>query len=1383
MHDPFNEPSTPPSQPGIVQSSVDFPVVGIGASAGGLQALIGLFENMPKGNEMAFVVILHLSPSHESSASQVLQRATSMPVCQVTKPVLIEPGHVYVIAPNQQLSMVDGHLSVEALQRPRGGHIAIDIFFRTLAEVHSERALAIVLSGTGSDGAVGLTRIKEQGGVTLAQEPSDAQHDGMPLAAIRTGMVDFVLPVVDMPQKLLELWANARTIEMPLPGDGEAPVGHPPGNDRAKDAEEALQNILTMLRDRSGHDFRHYKRATVLRRIERRLQVRAVHTLPDYCRLLESAGREHEALLGDMLIGVTNFFRDREAFEAIEREIVPELFKDKEATDDVRAWVAACSTGEEAYSIAMLLSEHAAGMTQPPPFQVFASDIDERAIVQARLGSYPAAIITDVPPVRLREFFTKNEDRYHIRKSLRDRILFAPHNILRDPPFSRLDIVSCRNLLIYLNREVQVRVLEMFHFALKPGGYLFLGGSESAESVSQYFIPVDKKNRIYRARPIARSLSYRDHGGITENLIRRTELAARPAQRRHFSYAEVHQRVLAELAPASVLIDADSNIVHMSGGAGQFFRMVGGEPSRNVLTLVLPELRLELRSALYQAPHSAADIVCREIALAGDGGDMLITIKVHPYRDEESANTFVLILFQSAEMAREQQTRRIASAPRSDDLVLSRLEDELQLKKEQLQETIEHSEISNEELRASNEELQAINEELRSATEELETSKEELQSVNEELITVNFELKVKVEETGKANDDLNNLIASTDIATVFVDKGLRIKRFTPHAADIFSIIPTDINRGLLDLTHRLDYDNLAEDVNTTFDTLRLVEREVRSNDGRYYIVRLLPYRTVEDRIEGAVMTFFDISERRRAEEQLRAGEARMRMVAESTRDYAIITTDVAGRVTSWNQGSERIFGYSEAEMQGHTLDRLFTPEDRARHALDEELSKAREEGRAEDERWHLRKDGSRFFCSGITTPLGPNAQHGYAKIARDQTHRARHDHVREDALQTEKIERSSAENASAMKDEFLAIMAHELRQPLNMINVNAELLLRVPELRGSALALRSANAIRASVRSQATIIEDLLDMSRVRTGKLSLSVAPLDIGVVVESIVEVARADAGADRIEIAVSGTGQGLTVPADVVRIEQIIMNLLSNSIKFTPAGGRITVDLTRDGEQLRLDVIDTGQGIAPSAQLDIFEMFGQPNSVTTRAKGGLGIGLAVVRELVTLHGGRIEVYSAGIGHGTRFSLWLPLLERTADSAPRPVEATRRGVIGVRILLVDDAPDVVLLMKTLLDLEGAVVSVAISAREVLDILQREQIDLLISDISMPEMDGYELLREVRKMPRYARLPAIAMSGLSREKDIANAREAGFSAHLGKPVQMERVMEIITKLVGRAEM
>jgi two-component system CheB/CheR fusion protein len=592
---------------------------------------------------------------------------------------------------------------------------------------------------------------------------------------------------------------------------------------------------------RSGHDFRQYKRATVLRRIERRMQVNLVQDLPGYREFLKTHTQKTAALLDDMLIGVTNFFRDRESFEALERDVIPVLFRNAQKTEQVRVWVPGCATGEEAYSIAILLADQAEALPAPAQFQVFASDIDESAIAFGRAGLYPESIVTDVPPARLRQFFTKEQHRYRIHKTLRDRVLFALHNVLRDPPFSRIDLISCRNLMIYLDREVQTRLLEMFHFALRPGGMLFLGSSESADAADAHFEVLDKKHRIYRSRAQARGS--RQLAMPPTRMIGQAvsaEAAPRGDQRRGFTFADVHQRVLEFYAPPSVIVDHDGNIVHLSENAGRYLRFAAGEPTRNLVTAADPALRAELRSTLFQAVHSNKSTEVRVKVEEEGKPARFVNIVARPFRDPEANAEFVLVLFDEVEDALGANLEPPGEGGGQKDAVLRNMEEELQRTRERLQATIEQYETSNEELKASNEELQAINEELRSASEELETSKEELQWVNEELTTVNFELKAKVEETAKVNDDLQNFIASTDIATLFVDPGLRIKRYTPRVTDIFNIIPGDVGRSLLDITSRLDYPQLSADARAAFELLKAIEREVRSADGRWYIARVLP---------------------------------------------------------------------------------------------------------------------------------------------------------------------------------------------------------------------------------------------------------------------------------------------------------------------------------------------------------------------------------------------------------------------------------------------------------------------------------------------------------------------------------------------------------------
>jgi len=1380
------EPSTPKNLP-VTRSTLQFPVVGIGASAGGLKALLTLFEHMPNDCGMAFVVIMHLSPKHESAADKILQNVTRMPVRQVTEPVLIEANHIYVIPPALDLSMNDGYLRLLKPERQRGAQVAIDLFFRALADVHHSHAVGIVLSGSGSDGSVGLSRIKEQGGVTLAQTPEDAEYDSMPRSAIETGVVDIVLPAVEMPQKLMELSKNLQVLltrqdpiasagDTEQAGDAQGAVEQAQAHTQSKPNELALREILAALRTRTGHDFRHYKQATVLRRIERRMQVNALRDMPSYAKFLQSQPEETPALLADMLIGVTNFFRDREAFEALERDILPSLFEQKLNTDDktLRVWAAACSTGEEAYSLAMLLSDQAdvSNSKGEIQLQVFATDIDDRALETARAGVYPEAIVTDVPPSRLRQHFVKEQNHYRMQKELRERILFARHNILRDPPFSRLDLISCRNLMIYLDRDIQIEVLRMFHFALNPGGYLFLGSSETADACSQLFTPVDKKNRIYRAKEVSSSLRRAPAGpyqGFTLAPASRPPFHEPSRRNKKFSYADVHQRALEQYAPPSVIVNHDADIVHMSDRAGNFLRYVGGEPSLNLTALVHPQLRLELRTALYQAAHTGKSVEARRVQLERDGRSFFVNMVVRPFRDNEAGSDYMLVIFDEVEACMDNRTLEDDDTK---DSVLTQLEAELHQTKEQLQITMEHSETSTEELRASNEELQAINEELRSATEELETSKEELQSINEELTTVNFELKAKVDETSKINDDLQNLISSTDIATVFVDRTMRIKWFTPRAKDIFNVIGNDAGRSLLDITHRLDYPRLHQDAAEAFEALRLVEREVRdqAND-HWYLARFLPYRTLDDRIQGAVLTFIDITDRRRAEERLRAGEAHLRLLAQSTKGYAIITLGCDGMITTWNYGAQLIFGYTEQEAIGQSVDMLYTSEDQKAGVPDAERQRALEQGQAADERWHVRKDGTRCFFSGLVNPLvdGNGQVTGFAKIARDMT---------EDRLRSsdQQNELASIQAANEQKDQFFAVLSHELKHPLNLIQLNTDLIGRSQAAKNAPNLRKATLTIQNAVRSQSRIIDDLMDVSRIRTGKLKLNFVTLHYQELLKGIEAVFGPLAQGEGVSFETFKPDQAVFVHADPTRLEQIIWNLLNNAWKFTKGGERICMQLERDGDQARLDVIDTGEGISADFLPKVFDMFGQAEMQhAQRSKHGLGIGLALVKQLVEAHGGRIEAFSEGLGRGARFSVWLPMhLQTELELSDNAHTNDAGGLAGISILLVDDSPDILDTLCELLESEGATVTTADGGAQGIEQAETTRFDVIVSDIGMPVIDGHKMMGEIRRGTTNAETPSIALTGYGTLRDVEKAKAAGFTLHLRKPIDLQALIDAV---------
>jgi two-component system CheB/CheR fusion protein len=1343
------------------------PIVGIGASAGGLSALLEFFEALPAHTSMAFVVVVHLSPDHESNLPALLQKVTDMPVLQVTSPTPIEADRVYLIAPSLELTMVDGYLRVARKQPEEGRRAAIDLFFRTLADAHRSRAIGIVLSGAGSDGSVGLSRVKEMGGITFAQDPSEAEYDSMPRSAIATEMVDFVLPAAEMPQRLMDLWRTTKHIHLP-----EVENEEPDEQEVNESAERALREIMIILRTRTAHDFRHYKRATVLRRIERRLQVNGITDLQAYRDFLHLHPEETQALLQDMLISVTNFFRDKEAFDMLERDVLPQVFEGRDEQDRVRVWSVDCATGEEAYSLAMLLQERSLKSADGISFQVFATDIDERAISFARAGLYPDSILADVTPARVRQFFMKDAAHYRIKKELREHMLFAHHNVLSDPPFSRLDVICCRNLLIYLDREAQIEILKMFHFALRPGGVLFLGSSESADSVSSMFSVIDKRNRIYRANMAVRGDTPVPVAMSGTMSARPVVATVQPPGRRRLSFGDLHQRLVEQYAPPSVLVSRESEIVHLSDRAGRFLQYSGGEPSHNIVAVVRAELRLELRTAIYQALHANRSVEARRVRIEREGRSYFVNMTARPVHDPEANADFVLVLFDEVEDSMGGTDASSADAQK--DPIISQLERELQRTKEQLQSTIEQSETSTEELKASNEELQAINEELRSATEELETSKEELQSINEELTTVNAELKSKVEETGKINDDLHNLIAANDIGTIFVDRNICIKRYTPRATDVFSIIPSDIGRSLLDITHRLEYDKLADDAAEAFDSLRLIERELRSNDGRWYLARFVPYRTTEDRIDGAVLSFIDITGRRQAEDRLREGERRMRIVAGSTKDYAIVTFDDDGIVTSWNAGAERIFGYTEAEMIGRGADVLSTEEDRANHVAQREFAEARLNGRTEEDRWHVRKDGSRFYASGVLSRLDEPGIRGFAKIARDLGE-ARPVSASDRGVPGELLRSVHEQDAQRRRDEFLAVVSHELKHPLNLISASAELIARTPETRQNLNLSRAADTIRRTVLNQAQIIDDLLDISRVRTGKLSVVRTAVDMRDIVQRVAGAVRDDAQQRGIDLRVTMTDTPVLIHADLTRIEQIVWNLISNALKFTRHGSiDVSLEINPHAQAL-LRIADTGSGIEPALLPHVFDMFQQSRDPGAR-RAGLGIGLALVRELVSLHGGAVRAESPGVGRGATFTVTLPI-HATSEHAGEPGGISSGSIKGLHILMVDDDAATVETFKLLLESEGAIVQTATSGAQALELVNGSAPDIVLSDIGMPEMNGMQFVGKLRERPSMQSVICIALSGYGQQADIDDAESAGFDAHLKKPILLDDLLHVFSRL------
>jgi two-component system CheB/CheR fusion protein len=907
----------------VVRPKASFPIVGIGASAGGLAAFEAFFSGMPAETDpgMAFVLVQHLAPDHKSILTDLVKRYTRMQVFEVEDGMAVRPNCVYIIPPDRDMAFLDGTLQLLEPTAPRGHRLPIDFFFRSLAQDQHERAICIVLSGTGSDGAMGVRAVKGEGGMVMAQNVESTEYDGMPRSASATGLVDYVLPPAEMPAQLIAYATHAfgKTLR--------------PISPTAPKSDDAMRKVFILLRAQTGHDFSQYKQNTISRRVERRMAVHQIERLGEYVRHLQNNPPEVEALFRDLLIGVTNFFRDPETFTALKQQVIPQLFAGKDAGAAIRVWVPGCSTGDEAYSIAILLQEHMDLLKQSFKVQVFATDIDRQAIEQARTGVYPASIAADISPERLTRFFVQEPDgtAYRVHKSLRDMLVFSEQNVIKDPPFSKLDLISCRNLLIYMGGELQKKLIPLFHYALNPGGVLFLGTSETVGEFTDLFATLDRKSKLYQRKEDG-SVAHRPAMGKYLPPLTEGGADARPSAKASgdskFRLRELTERaLLQQYAPVGALINQHGEILYLHGRTGLYLEPAPGEAGVNILKMAREGLRHDLTIALHKAVATREPVRHPGLRVKTNGDFTSVDLTVRPVTKgpdvaAESA-LFLVILEQSPPTMPQRPEKAInvgsiqgvdASGVDVDARIVA-LKQELRAKEEYLQTTNEELETSNEELKSSNEEMQSVNEELQSTNEELETSKEELQSVNEELATVNAELQQKVADLSRANNDMNNLLAGTGVGTVFVDHQLRIQRFTPAVTQVINLILTDVGRPVGHIVSNLaGYDRLVEDVKAVLDTLVPKEVEVQTKAGDWYLLRIRPYRTLENVIEGAVITFTEITEMRSAQAALRESEAlrRLAVVVRDTHD-AVLVQGLDGRILAWNPAAKRMYGWSEVE--------------------------------------------------------------------------------------------------------------------------------------------------------------------------------------------------------------------------------------------------------------------------------------------------------------------------------------------------------------------------------------------------------------------------------------------------------------------------------------
>jgi two-component system CheB/CheR fusion protein len=1455
------------------------PVVAVGASAGGLEAFQELFRRMPADTGFAFVLLQHLSPGHETLIPELLAPLTPMPVRTVEDETVIEPNQIYVMPPHGTLTVDDCVLYLSKPARIRGRRSPIDRFFRSLAEDQEDEAVAIVLSGTGTDGALGLKAVKERGGLTLVQVPETARYDSMPRGAVLTGAADHVLAVEQMPARLVEHQKRLRDRQGGSPERfREEIVGY-------------LGKICAILRRVAGHDFRHYKQSTLVRRVRRRMAESRSASVYDYVESLNNDTREVEQLFRDLLISVTHFFRDPEAFALLAAKVVPRLFEGKDADGFVRVWIPGCATGEEAYSLAILLREHMGTLAAPPQVQIFATDIDAQAVEAARQALYPEGIAGQISPERLERYFVRHGNMYQVSREIRDLCMFSLHNLIADPPFSRLDLVSCRNLLIYLEGDLQKKVIALFHYALRPGGFLFLGPSEMVAGQPALFRTIDKKHRVFQSRdtvsrpPFSFPLSERGRLGI-----RPPEELQRRAVPRQLEVARTFETILLDsYAPACVVVHEGGDIIYFSPRTGRYLEAPPGTPTVNVVDMARKGLRLDVRTALHKAVNSRVVIVHENVPFELDGTMQRVNVVVRPMPEMGDDPGLFMIVFQDVVTAAgEAHFEALAGEIVADDPIVRRLEAELRSTKDHLQATLEELESSNEELVSSNEELLSMNEELQSANEELQTSKEELQSVNEELETVNSELKKKLEELDSANGDLQNLFQSTRLATVFVDRELRIKKFTPAAVEVFRLIDGDVGRPIADVTPRFQGEDLVEDIRRVLRTLAIQERQVHVEEaGAWYLLRILPYRTVEDVIDGVVVTFLDITELKRAEEQRETLAA----IVDSSQD-GIIGKTLDGVITSWNAGAERLYGYSAREAVGRTLDLIVPPDQRPlMAAVFEKLRQGLKVDPFETAR--VRKGGERFDISLTFSPVRDASGRliGASGIDRDISDHKRADaalrrsegrlrrlvesdllgvifsdeagnileandaflamvgatredlrsggvkwgemtppeyfpldlqgiaeakargactpyekeYVRKDGTRVpiligyallegpgeefvcfildltaqkrleEELRHRTDQlvEAGHRKDEFLAMLGHELRNPLAPIR-NCLHLLQSPHLTEEQ-EKRALRTIERQVFHLTRLVDDLLDIARVSRGKILLRRERLDLVETVRAMVEDQRHDLEDAGLEIDLDLPGEPLWVEGDPTRISQIVGNVMNNAGKFTEPGGRIFFAVRKPEPGTAAVVVrDTGIGMEPELLARAFEPFSQAERGPDRGRGGLGLGLALVKALIEMHGGAVAAESPGPGGGTEVTLRLPLAgaesseeKAMADTGP---EARAR-----RCLIIEDNVDAAESMSLLLQLTGHEADVAFDGAAGLEKARSFRPEVVLCDIGLPgSLDGYGVARAFRADPELRPAFLIALTGYGQEEDRRRALDAGFDTHLTKPADIDALRRLL---------
>jgi two-component system CheB/CheR fusion protein len=1354
-----------PAEPSPESSThLPFAIVAIGASAGGIKALTQLLGALPNDTGMAFVVVQHLDASHPSMLSEVLGRATTLPVFEAQDGQAPEPDHVYVLPNGKNIVLHERALHLSPRVEARGHHRPIDLFFRSLAEQQGHRSIGVILSGSANDGTLGLEEIKAAGGITFAQDDT-AEHNSMPRSAIAEGCVDFVLPPEDIAHELARL--------------GRHPYVMPTGEAAAAQArnESYISRILDTVRHATGVDFSNYKRNTLQRRITRRMVLHKTENLRDYVRFLQNTPTEADALYQDILINVTSFFRDAEAYDVLKARIFPRLVTNKSRQDQVRVWTLGCSTGEEAYSLAMAYTEYAEASGRRVPMQIFATDLNGACIEKARAGIYPKGIAQDLSPERLRRFFVEIDGAYRVTKSIRDMCIFARQNVLADPPFSRMDLIACRNMLIYLEPVLQQKLLPILHYSLQPSGVLWLGSSETIGSYRDLFDIDDAKNKIYVKQPGPQRRIVRIPHQVTVPRMQRPDpphelaLAAADPQR------EADRILLQRYAPAGVVVSAELDILQFRGDTSLFLSPAPGKASLNLLKMLREGLLVGVRGAVHKARRENAVVHQDSLRVKTDSGYRKVSVNVIPMSGS-AQDGYLLITFEAANGARTQARSEPSVADAAEEreagsTEMARLRQELDSTRDYLQSLIEQQEAANEELQSANEEVQSANEELQSINEELETSKEEIQSSNEELATVNDELQNRNLELSQSNNDLINLLTSVQMAIVMLGRDLRIRRFTPAAEKILNLIPTDVGRPIGDIKLGLTVMDLEDTVTDVVDSVSVHEELVQDKHGRWYALRVHPYKTLENKIDGAVLLLVDVDQLKRTQFALRDSESRFAQLADSA-PVLIWVGGPDGR-RQVNTAYLNFVGVPEAELQRYDWSVFIHPNDREQTLeLYRERIAARQPFEAQFR--FRRADGVYRWMKAVCVPrFEPNGNLlGYIGCKFDVT----------DLKEAEE----NLREADRGKNNFLAVLAHELRTPLAAVRNAVQV---IGHEHGTAvMTARAKSVIERQTVQMVRMVDDLLDLSRLTRGTFQLRTRSIDLVETVRQAIDVTAHERESKAQELEVVAPSEPLRLQADGERLQQVFANLLSNSVRYTHRGGHVRVSIAVEraaagahgeprGGTATVRVRDDGIGIDAGMLPHVFDLFSQVNRGASMGSG-LGIGLNLAKRLVELHGGTITVSSDGKDLGTEVAVRLPLDDAATLASPTETHAPRKHEQlpqqTLRALVVDDSPDAADMLVNLLQLAHQDVRCANNGEIALQLAREFRPHLVLLDIGMPGLDGREVARRMRADPDLRGSFLVAVTGFSPADTALDLGAEGFDERITKPLENEVLLTLVER-------